>query len=105
MLWGAIDGTSEFACVSRPSAKFAHGPNVQVDFWKLTFNHVHHYLRLISVASKARLPQPDVGEGRRAGEHDGSHALADRCVLCSLCRRLGSAFQKELTPNSVVSSD
>src|SRR5260370_24499704 len=63
------DGRHIGVCVRVEAvSKFAHGPNVQVGFWKLTFNHVHHYLRLISVASKARLPQPSVAEGRRAGE-------------------------------------
>src|SRR5258708_39696762 len=105
MLWGAIDGTSEFACVPRPSANLRTAPMSRLAFGSLRSIMFITISVLISVASKARLPQPDVGEGRRAGEHHGSHALADRCVLCSLCRRLGSAFQKVLTTNRVVSSD
>src|ERR1700732_1161903 len=88
------DGRHIGVCVHVEAvSKFAHGSNVKVSFWKLTLNHVNLYLRLISVAPKARLPQPDVGEGPRAGEHQVFRALADRCVFALL----ESTFQKVLT--------
>ena len=105
MLWGAIDGTSEFARVWRPSANLHTAPMSRLAFGA--------YVESCSSPSQFQflLPTRHDWPNRmllRTAEQEStrvSHAFADRCGLWSLCMSLGSAFQNVLTTNRVVSSD